>query len=110
MIVRKKDNTCEWCFSKTSMGKTTQAETPILEFIEDKINELGREEVWGVNGDWSLMDLDSDLEAELLVYDELLNNLGKRVVCWPCLEEDDKLYEKYYGDMLGGMEIEFEFE
>mgnify|MGYP003679837449 FL=1 len=90
---------CEWCGNKTSMGKTTQAETPILEFIEDKIDEIGREEVWGVHGDWSTMDIDSDFEAELLVYDEMLNTIDKRIVCEVCMRQDDEMYMRYYGEM-----------
>ena len=83
------------------MGKTTQAITPILEFMEDKIDLIGREDIWGMNGDWSLVDIDSDLEAELLIYDEMLNTLGKRIVCEVCLRQDNMLYKKYYGDMIG---------
>ena len=83
------------------MGKTTQAITPILEFMEDKIDLIGREDIWGMNGDWSLVDIDSDLEAELLIYDEMLNTLGKRIICEVCLRQDNMLYKKYYGDMIG---------
>ena len=83
------------------MIPTTQAITPILEFMEDKIDLIGREDIWGMNGDWSLVDIDSDLEAELLIYDEMLNTLGKRIVCEVCLRQDNMLYKKYYGDMIG---------
>ncbi len=83
------------------MDKTTQAITPILEFMEDKIDLIGREDIWGVHGDWSMVDIDSDLEAELLIYDEMLNNVGKRIVCEVCLRQDNMLYKKYYGDMIG---------
>ena len=94
-------NYCEWCGNKTPMNKTIQAQTPILEFIEDKIDLIGREDIWGVHGDWSLVDIDSDLEAELLIYDEMLNTVGKRVVCEVCLIQDNKMYKKYYGGMIG---------
>jgi hypothetical protein len=84
-------------------------ETPILEFIEDKINEYGREEIWGENGDWSLEELDSDFEAELLVYDEMLNTMSPKVVCIGCLKEDDELYNRYYEyDSDNDGEINFE--
>jgi len=92
---------CEWCSNQTPMGKTTQAITPILEFMEDKIDLIGREDIWGVHGDWSMVDIDSDLEAELLIYDEMLNNVGKRIVCGVCLRQDEKMYQKYYGGMIG---------
>ena len=96
-----KVNYCEWCSKQTPLGKTTQAETPILEFMEDKIDLIGREDIWGINGDWSLMEIDSDLEAELLIYDEMLNNVQKRIVCTACIMNEEKMYNKYYGDMIG---------
>ena len=92
---------CEWCSKKTAFGKTLQPETPILEFMEDKIDLIGREDIWGVHGDWSMVDIDSDLEAELLIYDEMLNNVGMRIVCRVCMRRDDEMYTKYYGDMIG---------
>ena len=94
-------NYCEWCSKKTPMIPTTQSETPILEFIEDKIDLIGREEIWGIHGDWSLADIDSDLEAELLIYDEMLNNIKKRIVCTSCMIQDEAMYQKYYGSMIG---------
>lgn len=92
---------CEWCSKKTPMPPTTQAQTPILEFVEDKIDLIGREDIWGVNGDWSLMEIDSDLEAELLIYDEMLNNVQKRIVCTACIMNEKVMYNKYYGGMIG---------
>ena len=92
---------CEWCGKKTPMGKTTQAITPILEFMEDKIDLIGREDIWGIHGDWSLVDIDSDLEAELLIYDEMLNTVDRRVICEGCLKQDNQMYKKYYGGMIG---------
>ena len=99
-VANQKVNYCEWCGNKTPLGKTTQAITPILEFIEDKIDLIGREDIWGEYGDWSMIDIDSDLEAELLVYDEMLSNFDKRIICEVCLRTDDKLYQKYYGDII----------
>ena len=100
-VANPKVNYCEWCSKQTHLGKTTQAITPILEFIEDKIDLIGREDIWGMLGDWSMVDIDSDLEAELLIYDEMLNNVKKRIVCEVCLRQDDKMYDKYYSGMIG---------
>ena len=94
-------NYCEWCGNKTPLGRTMQAETPILEFMEEKIDLIGREDIWGVHGDWSMVDIDSDLEAELLIYDEMLNMVSKRTVCEVCLVQDNKMYKKYYSGMIG---------
>ena len=54
-----------------------------------------------IHGDWSMVDIDSDLEAELLIYDEMLNTVDRRVICEVCLRQDNMLYKKYYGDMIG---------
>jgi hypothetical protein len=93
-------NHCEWCGKRTVMGKVLVGSTPILEFLEDKIDKAGREEVWGENGDWSELDIDSDFEAELLVYDSMLNSLSKKTICISCLNQDEELFEKYYGSGL----------
>jgi hypothetical protein len=95
---------CKWCGKKTFMEAMHTAETPILEFLEDKIDKHGREEVWGEHGDWSEEDLDSDFEAELLVYDGMLNNVTKKVVCISCLKHDDEMLKKYYGHELNDMD------
>ena len=45
------------------------------------------------------MNLDSDFEAELLVYDGMLNALDKRIVCEVCMRQDDEMYMRYYSEM-----------
>lgn len=101
-------NHCKWCGKNTWMEPMLLSDTPILEFMEEKINEHGRERIWGENGDWSEEMLDSDFEAELLVYDEMLNTISKKVVCISCLKHDDDLWEKYYN--TGDDEIRFDAE
>ena len=54
----------------------------------------------------SIGDIDSDLEAELLIYDEMMNNIKKRIICEVCLRQDDKMYTKYYSGMMG--EVRFD--
>lgn len=100
-----KINYCKWCGASTSMEQMQIPDTPILEFLEQKIDEHGREEVWGENSDWSRLDLDSDFEAELLVYDELLSKTTLKTICESCIEEDERLYNKYYPEQDG--EVEF---
>ena len=100
-VANQKVNYCEWCSKKTPMPPTTQAQTPILEFVEDKIDLIGREDIWGIHGDWSMVDIDSDLEAELLIYDEMLNDVKKRIVCTACIMNEEKMYNKYYSQMEG---------
>ena len=94
---RSLKNYCKWCGKPTIMEEMLLSDTPILEFMEEKINEYGRERIWGKDGDWSEEMIDSDFEAELLVYDEMLNTISKKVVCISCLKSDDDLWKKYYG-------------
>lgn len=88
---------CKWCGAKTNLDPILIPETPILEFLEDKIDKLGRDKIWGENSNWAYLELDSDTEAELLVYDEMLNTINLKHLCEKCIEEDDRLYDKYYG-------------
>ena len=96
---RDKDlNHCVWCGALTPMEKMQLPSTPILEHIEKKIDKLGRNRIWGDNSDWSRVDMDSDLEAELLVYDEMLATINLKTVCERCIEEDERMWKKYYGN------------
>lgn len=101
-------NHCVWCGKPTHMKEMQLPETPILEFLEEKINDYGREKIWGEDGDWSEEDLDSDFEAELLVYDEMLATVSKKIVCIGCLKQDDDLWNKYYNDGFEDDEIIFD--
>ena len=98
---------CEWCGKSTTNKPVHVAQTPILEWIEERINKIGRKQIWGENSDWSKLEMDSDFEAELLVYDQLLSTVSKSTVCNRCLKEDQRMWEKYYdddsGDDDGGM-------
>ena len=105
---KKKFNHCSWCGKPTIMGPMILADTPLLEFMEDKIDEHGREQIWGDKSDWSKLDLDSDFEAELLVYDNMLSTVSNKVVCISCLKEDEELYNKYYERGDGDEEIVFD--
>lgn len=100
---------CSWCGMKTLMEPMKLPQIPIMEVLEEKIDKLGREKIWGEYSNWSLVKMDSEIEAELLVYDEMLNTIELRVVCEKCLNEDDRLYEKYYGGKDEG-EIRFDEE
>lgn len=53
--------------------------------------------------------MDPEFEAELLVYDNLLCSVSKKIVCDDCIEEDNKLFKKYYsGDEDTDSEIVFD--
>ena len=77
-------NYCVWCGAPTLMEPMMLPHTPILEFLEAKIDLIGRDKVWGDNANWALLNLDSDMEAELLVYDEMLGTVSLKHVCERC--------------------------
>ena len=62
--------------------------------IEEKIDDIGRSQVWGESSDWSKLDMDSEFEAELLVYDQMLTTVSPKIICGRCLKADEKLWKK----------------
>jgi len=111
-----KQNTCAWCYKPTTMPETFAPISPILDWMEEKIdkwcedNDYTREEVWGIDSDWNKIDLPEQFENELLAYDELIASVERKVICQECLVEDDKLWKKYYYDPLDDEDWDGEFE
>ena len=103
----KSKNYCEWCGNKTTLEKIVMPDTPLLEFLEEKIDVLGRDKIWGEDSMWFDMDLEPDEEAELLVYDGLLNSLSQKIICEGCLDEDERIYKQYYKDEINDDEDEY---
>ena len=101
---------CSWCGKPTAMEEIMIGDSPILEFMEEKINKYGRDKIWGEQADWSRLNLDPDFEAELLVYDQMISTVTNKVVCITCLKEDDDLYTKYYDDCGDDEETEIIFD
>jgi len=105
---------CEWCGRITNAGSTFVAHTPILEWMEERIDKMGRSLIWGENSDWSKLEMKPDFEAELLVYDQMLSTVRSAVVCKQCLRADERMWEKYYGNNSddgegdGGIFVELE--
>tara|TARA_B100000282_G_scaffold57579_1_gene38088 strand:+ start:1184 stop:1510 length:327 start_codon:yes stop_codon:yes gene_type:complete len=102
-------NHCSWCGAPTKMEKLLMPDTPILEQQEEMINKLGRKRVWGEGSDWSNIKMDSNTEAELLVYDQLLSSVSLKHICSRCIVEDEKLYRKYYNDPDDAIVFDAEF-
>ena len=88
---------CDWCGDKTDMPYTYHAMGPISEEYELKILKL--EKKYG--DDW--MGREGELEEEIgeqlikdiMMYDQIINTVGKGVVCATCLDKDDEMYEKF---------------
>ena len=69
-------------------------------------NNISREQLWGGESDWNVIKLDSNMEAELLAYDELVASVSKKHICKECLIEDDIMYKKYYIDLDDDSDLE----
>jgi len=93
---------CAWCHKETNLPEVFAAETPIMEWMEHRIEEyckekgISRDILWGEESDWNKIELDPTIEAELLAYDELVTSVSRKHVCRECLLEDEKLFKKYY--------------
>jgi hypothetical protein len=94
--------TCSWCHKETRLPKVFAAQSPLLEWMEEKINTyceikgIDRKELWGEDSDWGSMELSESFEMELITYDELTFTVNRKHICRDCLLEDDKMYKKYY--------------
>ena len=108
--------TCAWRFKKTNLPDVFAAEAPLMIFMEERIdewcekNDVTRDELWGANGDWTQLELDPTMEAELLAYDELVAGVSKKTICKECLIEDDKIYKKFYLEYNDDTEFTIEFK
>ena len=108
IIAKKKNNglnNCAWCFRPTSLPAVFAPSTPLIEWIEEKINivanhkQIKRSDIWGEHSDWGKLGLGQKFEIELLAYDDLLNSVSRKHICKSCLVEDHKLWLKYYSQI-----------
>jgi|TARA_B100000780_G_scaffold230225_1_gene169946 hypothetical protein len=97
-----KKKTCAWCHKPTNLPEVFAADTPILDWFEQKIekycteNGYDKDVVWGLESDWNSVELSDQFEAELLTYDELMVTVSRKTICKDCLVDDQKLWDKYY--------------
>jgi len=98
----RKTHNCAWCHKTTTLPEVFAAEGPLLDWMEERMNKycekkgITRLELWGEESDWNKINLDENMEAELLAYDELVTSVSRKHICKECLIEDDKIYKKYY--------------
>ena len=109
----KKLINCAWCQQETDLPMVYAADSPLLRWIEEKINaycylnKIDRSELWGDNSDWGKLQLPEGFEAELLTYDALLSTVTRKHICKHCLIEDHLLWSKFYGGMDDNTDLEF---
>ena len=87
---------CEWCFGEADLPRMYIPESPVLEFMEQKLIKIGGH-FDGTLSKWE--------EWEISCYDEMVKSIRKGNVCTKCWTEDQRLYEKYYekGDGESGI-------
>lgn len=79
---------CEWCFGIKDVMPIFMPETPVLEWMEEKLITIGE--------DFTQSYLSKDEEWEILCYDDMITSLRRGHVCKKCWVQDQKLYDKYY--------------
>jgi hypothetical protein len=84
---RPKHN-CEWCFGTKDVMPIFIPETPVLEWMEEKLIS--------VDEDFSQSELSEWEEWEMLCYDDMIKQIRRGHVCKKCWTQDQKLYDKYY--------------
>ena len=95
-------NKCSWCTLPTNLPIVFAAKSPLLEWLEKKIDrnaiklDVHRNDIWGENADWSEFKLGTNLESELIAYDELITTITRKHICEKCLVEDQRLSDTYY--------------
>lgn len=79
---------CEWCFGTRDVMPIFIPETPVLEWMEEKLIS--------VDEDFSQSELSEWEEWEMLCYDDMIKQIRRGHVCKKCWIKDQKLYDKYY--------------
>ena len=85
-------NKCDWCQEETDLPCTYHAMGPISEKYELLLqgfeNKYG--ETW-----YDSKEIDPKLLDDVSFYDQIVNTVGKGIVCADCLDKDDKVYSKF---------------
>lgn len=92
----KKKTYCEWCGGETNNKPTLISKITIMEDIEEKIDELGREEVFNDYYHSFPIETDNETRAKIYAYLDLMSDVKERIICSYCLDVDDEMNDKYY--------------
>ena len=79
---------CNWCVGTTGVMSMYIPQSPVLEWMEEKLILL--------DGEFRDQDLSEEEEWEILVYDEMVKSITRGMVCKKCWTRDQMLYETYY--------------
>ena len=86
-------NKCNWCGSETDLPQTYHAMGPLQEKYELLLQgfELKYGSKWYEKED----EIGKELIDDVSFYDQVVNTVGRGVVCADCLDKDDKVYTKF---------------
>ena len=79
---------CEWCHGTTNVLPMYIPESPVLEWMEEKLISI--------EGDFNTQQLSNEEEWEILIYDEMVRSIRRGTVCRKCWKKDQMLYDRYY--------------
>ena len=86
-------NKCNWCGGETDLPQTYHAMGPLQEKYELLLQ--GFERKYG--GKWyeKEEEIGKELIDDVSFYDQVVNTVGRGIVCADCLDKDDKVYTKF---------------
>ena len=79
---------CEWCFGTVGVVPMYIPESPVLEWMEEKLIRI--------DNDFTQQKLTREEEYEIVTYDEMVKAIRRGKVCTKCWKKDQRLYDKYY--------------
>lgn len=89
-------NKCMYCGDETEAHWAYYPMTPIIPEMEELLDKVGRS--WMYEKDWN--EPETIEESKLNTYDQLLNTVGKGILCDKCDKQEAINYEKYYPSQL----------
>jgi len=83
---------CDWCQGETDLPRTYHAMGPLSEKYELLLQSFEKKygEKW-----YNSEEIDPKLIDEVAFYDQIVNTVGKGIVCATCLDKDDEIYNKF---------------
>ena len=89
----KTKNKCDWCQNETDLPQTYHAMGPLQEKYE--LLMQGFEKKYGPKWYDKGEEIGQELLDDVSFYDQVVNTVGRGIVCADCLDKDDKVYSKF---------------
>ena len=86
-------NKCNWCGGETDLPQTYHAMGPLQEKYELLLQDLKKK--YGPKWYYKEEEIGKELLDDVSFYDQVVNTVGRGVVCADCLDKDDKVYTNF---------------